>query len=194
MPVERGMALRCLGTMVYVDGKAPEGLTATSRGPKDYLDLAKSPAATETQLRWLAGSPYSFVIEAVARHPATPPDVLERFVPSDAKSWNDQSLLLALAEHPSSSLAVLTAIARQVPRLLHERDAQPGFAAGIALFRRPDTPEALLLEILANPDVTTEFRKVAARETARHERVLDRLRHDPSERVRRAAGRRQADL
>ena len=175
------------------DSEAPGGIAATPRGPKDYLDLANSPSATEEQLRWLAGSPYSFVVEAVARHPATPSDVLERLVPSDARSWNDQSLLLALAEHPASSLAVLTTIARQVPRLLHERDAQPGFDAGIALFRRPELPEELLLEILADPDVTTEFRKVAARETAPHGRVLDRLRHDPSERVRRAAGRRQTD-
>ena len=89
-------------------------------------------------------------------------DALERLVPSEAKSWNDQSLLLALAEHPASSLAVLFSIARQVPQLLHERDAQPGFAAGIALFRRPDIPEELPLDLLDDPDVTTEFRKVAA--------------------------------
>jgi hypothetical protein len=159
-----------------------------SRSPKDYLDLAKSPSATEQQLRTLADSPYSFVVEAVARHPATPGDVLERLLPSRAETWNEQSLLLALAEHPASSGAVLSSIARQVPQLLHERNAQPGFAAGIALFRRPDTPDELLLELLDHPDATTEFRKVAARETA-HERVLDRLRQDRSERVRRAAGR-----
>ena len=147
-----------------------------------------SQSATEEQLRWLAGSGYAFVLEAVARHPATPVDVLERLVPSDAKSWNDQSLLLALAEHPASSVAVLSSIARQVPPLLHERDAHPGFEAGIALFRRPDIPEELLLDLLDEPDVTTEFRKVAARETE-HGRVLDRLRHDRSERDRRAAER-----
>ena len=180
--------------MLPVDNsEAPEGLAATPRGPKDYLDLAKSPSATEEQLRWLAGSPYSFVVEAVARHPTTPRDVLERLVPSAATSWNDQSLLLALAEHPASSPAVLTTIARQVPRLLHERDSQLGFSAGIALFRRPDMTEAVLLEILDDPDVTTEFRKVAARETAQQGLVLDRLRHDPSERVRGTAERRRAD-
>jgi hypothetical protein len=116
-----------------VDNNEPEGIPRGPRGPKDYLDLAKSPTATAQQLRWLAGSPYSFVLDAVAQHPATPVDVLERLVPSDGTTWIDQSLLLALAEHPASSLAVLTSIAQQVPRLLHERDAQPGFAAGIAL-------------------------------------------------------------
>jgi len=70
---------------------------------------------------------------AVARNPATPGDVLEQLVPSNAKSGNDQSLLLALAEHPASSAAVLASIARQLPPLLHERGAHPGFAAGIAL-------------------------------------------------------------
>jgi hypothetical protein len=179
--------------MLPVDSsEAPGGLGAP-RGPKDYLDLAKSPSATEEQLRWLAGSPYSFVVEAVARHPTTPPVVLERLVPSDATSWNDQSLLLALAEHPASSLAVLTAIARQVPRLLHERDSQLAFSAGIALFRRSDMPEGVLLELLDNPDVTTQFRKVAARETAHRGLVLDRLRRDPSQRVRGTAERRRAD-
>jgi hypothetical protein len=104
-----------------------------SRSPEDYLDLAKSDSATEEQPRWLGSSPYSFVLEAVARNPATPGDVLEQLVPSNAKSWNDQSLLLALAEHPASSAAVLASIARQLPPLLHERGAHPGFAAGIAL-------------------------------------------------------------
>jgi hypothetical protein len=174
------------------DSEVPDGL-ATPRGPKDYLALARSPSATAEQLRWLARSPYSFVVEAVARNPATPGDVLEGLVPSDAASWNEQSLLLALAEHPAASLAVLTTIARQVPRLLHERDSQPGFSAGIALFRRSDVPEAVLLELLDDPDVTTEFRKVAARDAAQQGLVLDRLRRDPSERVRRAAERRQAD-
>ena len=112
-------------------------------------------------------------------------------MPSNAKSWNDQSLLFALAEHPASSGRVLAAIARQVPRLLHERDAQPGFAAGIALFRRTDTSDALLLELLEDPDATTEFRKVAARETV-HDRILDQLLQDRSERVRSTAERRHA--
>ena len=99
---------------------------------------------------------------------------------------------LALAEHPVSSVAVLSSIARQVPQLLHARDAHPGFEAGIALFRRTDIPEELLLELLDDTDVTTEFRKVAARESEQG-RVLDRLRHDRSERVRRAAARGDAD-
>ena len=170
----------------------PPGLAPQPRGPKDYLDLAKSPSATEEQLRWLAGSTYSFVVAAVAQHAATPSDVLEQLVPSSAKSWNEQSLLLALAEHPASSSQVLASIARQVPRLLHERDAQPGFAAGIALFRRPDTSDELLLELLEDPDVTTEFRKVAARETV-HDGIREKLLDDRSETVRRTAERRRAD-
>jgi hypothetical protein len=170
----------------------PDGLPARGRSPQDYLDLARSHVATEDQLRQLAGSPYPFVIEAVARNPSTPSDVLERLIRSDASSWNDQSLLLALAEHPASSPTVLTSIVQQVPQLLHERDAQPGFAAGIALFRRPDVPTELLLELLDAPGVTTEFRKVAARETT-HIPVLERLRQDRSERVRRVVERRLAD-
>jgi len=62
----------------------------------------------------------------------------------------------------------------------------------VSLFRRPEASEVLLLELFEGPDVTTEFRKVAARETV-HDRVLHQLRHDRSERVRRTAERRQAD-
>jgi hypothetical protein len=161
--------------------------TVEFHGPRDYLDLAKSPEATPEQLTRLAQSPYPFVIEAVARHHSTPPEVLERLVPSeDRDSWNDTSLLLALAEHHAATPAVLAAVAQRVPDLLHKRDEHHGFAAGIALFRRRDTAEDVLLALLDDPRVPTEFRKVAARETARAS-VLDRLRQDRSERVRRAA-------
>ena len=100
-------------------------------------------------------------------------------------------MLLGLAENPASTVRVFEFVAQQVPQLLHERDCQQGFAAGIALFRRTDVPEELLLRLLDDAFVTTEFRKVAARETTR-EGVLTRLAEDRSERVRRVAARRLA--
>lgn len=160
-------------------------------GPRDYLDLATTAEAAEHDLRWLSASPYTFVVEAVARHPSTPADVLERLVPPDPASSHGQAVLLGLAENPGSTLRVFDFVAQQVPQLLHERDCQQGFAAGIALFRRADVPEEILLRLLDGARVTTEFRKVAARETIR-KAVLARLADDRSERVRRVAVRRLA--
>ncbi len=157
-------------------------------GPRDYLDLAESPTASAEDLRLLADSPYSFVLEAVARHPSTPADVLDRLLARDpADIW----LLHALATHPSASRELLAAIAALVPTILHQRDTHAGFAAGIALFSHPNAPDEALLELLDHPQATTQFRKVAARET-NHPAALERLRRDRSEVVRRAAARRES--
>ena len=157
-------------------------------GPRDYLDLAESPTATAEDLRWLAESPYSFVLEAVARHPSTPVDVLDRLL---ARNPENIWLMHALAKHPAASRDLLSAIATHVPRLLHQRDAHAGFAAGIALYSHPNAPDEALLELLDHPQVTMQFRKVAARET-NHPTALERLRRDRSEVVRRAATRRES--
>jgi hypothetical protein len=156
------------------------------RGPRDYLDLAESSTVTADELRSLAESPYSFVLVAVARHPSTPADVLHRLF---ARAPDDLRLVAALAAHPRARPDLLAAIATAVPPILHERDAQDGFAAGISLFSHPNAPDDALLGLLDHPQVTTQFRKVAARETT-HPAVLERLRHDRSETVRRAAARR----
>jgi hypothetical protein len=156
-------------------------------GPRDYLDLAESPTATAEELRWLAESQYSFVLEAVARHPSTPADALEQIFANEAAVGRDE-ILAELAAHRFASAALLAAIAEQVPSGLHVRDNPSGFGAGIALFSNPNTPDDVLLGLLENPQVTTQFRKVAARET-NHPVALERLRNDRSETVRRAAAR-----
>ena len=153
-------------------------------GPRDYLDLAESPHAAPEELRWRARSPYSFVLEAVARHTSTPADVLEQLLTSDA---GGEGVMLGLAAHPAASTHLLAAIAERVPPLLHERDSQ-GFGVGIALFSNPNASDDALLRLVDDPQVTTQFRKVAARKTNRPA-VLERLRQDRSETVRRAAAR-----
>jgi hypothetical protein len=128
-----------------------EAVTVPSRhfrGPKDYLDLARSPDATPDELRTLAQSEYPFVRLAVAEHPATPTDALDAIVPDTAEAWREQDTLLALARHPAASNRVLTALAALVLALLHERDIQLAFAAGVALYEREDTPGDVLLGLL----------------------------------------------
>lgn len=158
-------------------------------GPRDYLEAAQDPNATADDLRLLARSVYVFVRIAVANHPATPDDVLGDLLPDPVESWNDQELLLALAKHQRTPLVPLTRIAEMLPELLHARDARVSFAAGVALFGRDDVPSQVLVRLLEDSRVTTQFRKVVARETTRQD-IREVLMTDRSEHVRRAAERR----
>lgn len=166
-----------------------DGLERRFHSPRDYLDLARSENVTARQLAELAQQPYAFVRIAVAEHPATPAHVLEQLFPSDLNDWNDQAVLVALATNPSSPSSLISSIAAAVPSALHLRDAQQVFEAGIELFRREDVDLHVLVALLEDPHTTTEFRKVAARETTRSD-VLEVLRLDRSEKVRRALEKR----
>lgn len=181
-----------------------------SRSPKFYLDLARSPTVTAEELRTLAESIYPFVVCAVAQNPRTPGDVLALIARSgdtarseiaansatpvevleslaDDLRWD--SVAIGLANNVASSEAILREVGRYVvARSTGGRDNR-NFEAGIALFRRPDTPYDLLIAMLNSDNATTQFRKVAARETC-HLSVLDQLCNDRSEVVRRAAHRR----
>jgi hypothetical protein len=156
--------------------------------PKEYLDLARSPAATAEQLRALAASPYDFVLEAVAGNRSTPPDVLAALTPERLDGWNDSSRLLALIRNPTTPTVVLEAAPELILPRLHARDDQRAFEAGVALAQRPGTPEDRLVALVEDPRATTEFRKVVARETI-HSALRERLLSDRSDRVRRAAER-----
>ncbi len=158
------------------------------QSPRDYLDLARSEEATQDELRALASSEYDFVLEAVAANPSTPPDVLAGLLPKTVKTWNDGALLLALVRNDRTPREVLEAVPALVLSRLRARDDHNSFEAGVALARRPDTPEEVLAALVSDKRATTEFRKVVARETA-HPELRARLLTDPSERVRSAAGR-----
>jgi hypothetical protein len=160
-------------------------------GPKDYLDLARSDDATEDELRNLAHSTYLFVVLAVAQHPRTPADALAVAVPAEPSSWNDYSLMAAIARHPHTDEPTLRTLRTRLAleKLREERDAQRLFEAGIALFEQPNTPDDVLMDLINDPGATTEFRKVAARETS-HPAIIEHLLQDRSETVRRAAARR----
>jgi len=162
------------------------------RGPKDFLDAARDPAMHTNQLDELADSPYSFVHTAVATHRNASSETLGRLVPSAADSYPQQELLRALASNPNSATVTLARVADLLMgRLNGGRDNHGAFEAGIALFGRTDTPLEILLRLLADETTSTEFRKVAARDSVRPD-VLAVLRQDRSERVRRAADRDSA--
>ncbi len=159
------------------------------QGPKDFLDSARDPATQTNRLDELADSPYSFVRTAVATHPNAGSPTLDRLVPSSAETYADQELLRPLVSNPNSGAATLARVADLlIGRLNGGRDNHVAFEAGIALFCRTDTPLEILFRLLTDETTPTEFRKVAARESARPD-VLAVLKQDRSERVRRAADR-----
>lgn len=157
-------------------------------GPKDYLDLARSPEATSDELWELARSPYEFVVQAVAEHAATPPDVLATIVPTDLTTWNRAAILAGLVRNPNTTVDALADVPELVLSRLHDRDAQRPFEVGVALAERPDTPDELLIATVSDARGTTEFRKVIARQTT-HPSLREYLRSDRSDRVRRAVDR-----
>lgn len=158
-------------------------------GPKDYLDAAKNPDATAEQLHDLAQTRWSFVDLAIASHETATPETLRHLLAkADFNAYSGSELLLAIASNPSAPADVLILVSEHVPELLHKRDRQNAFAAGVALSLRQDTPLDALAELLTHDQVTTEFRKVVARETNRPD-VLTILAADQSERVRNAARR-----
>jgi hypothetical protein len=159
---------------------------ASLHGPKDYLDMARSAEATPEQLRELARSPYDFVIHAVALHPSTPADVLAALVPSDLRMWNDGAILDAIVRNRNTPESALRKIPGLVLSRLWDCNSQIVFGAGVALTKRDDTPEEVLVALVADARATTEYRKVVARETTRPS-LREQLRSDRSEKVRRAA-------
>lgn len=165
-------------------GQVPE--MPRFHGPKDYLDLARSPHATAEQLRELARSPYNFVIEAVAGHPATPADTLASIVPPEPQTGKDNAILLALVRNPNTPVEVLRRVPELVLPQLANRNEHYSFEAAVALAERDDTPDDVLVALVSDPRAFTEFRKVIARQTT-HDMLRERLQSDRSEKVRRAA-------
>jgi len=153
------------------------------------LDAARVPDAAPEQLRALATSEYSFVRAAVARHPATGPDVLAALVPPRLTGAVEADVASALAKNPRSPASALSVIAALVlPQLGEPRAAPWAIGLGIALCCHPATPADAVRALLTSPRAAREFRKVAARESRRAD-ALALLSVDRSEKVRRAAER-----
>ena len=145
-------------------GHAGGVASARFHGPRDYLDAARSPETTPETLTDLATSEYVFVRLAVAENPATPPDALRMLMPTVAEDWNDYEMMRLLALNANAPSDVAEQVAEVLPSILHRCDAQNGFAAGLAIFKRADVEFQVLQRLLDDPRVTTTFRKVVARE------------------------------
>jgi hypothetical protein len=137
-------------------------------------------------MRALASSTYSFVLEAVAGHLATPAEVLTQLVPSEIHTSGDGARLIALIRNPNTPESALRRVPALILPRLSVRDDHYGFVGGVALAKRPDTSEEALVELISDSRATTQFRKVVARQTT-HAGLRQLLESDRSEQVRRAA-------
>jgi hypothetical protein len=109
-------------------------------GPKAQLDAASDPNAPADLLSTLVDSPYVFVLQAVAGNESTLASDLALLGERVSDDWNGDELLRAIAMHGSTPSDVLARVCERVPPLLHERDRQGAFAAGIAACQHPGTP------------------------------------------------------
>ncbi|WP_242442233.1 hypothetical protein [Streptomyces sp. CB02460] len=77
--------------------------------PADWLKLTRA-GADGAVLHPLAHSPYVFVRQALAANPATAPRTLLELTGTRDSPWNDNKLLLLLAQHPHADRTVLRAV------------------------------------------------------------------------------------
>ncbi|MER6442171.1 hypothetical protein ABT275_38440 [Streptomyces sp. NPDC001185] len=101
--------------------------------PADYLALAHAEKDSFV-LQQLAQRPYPFVWQALAANPHTPPEALQELSTSRDSVWNDNKLLLLLAEHPGANPVVLRAVLEAVAAKLEEGERP--YAAVLALAER----------------------------------------------------------
>ncbi|MEU2021947.1 hypothetical protein ABZ565_07260 [Streptomyces sp. NPDC016469] len=107
--------------------------------PADWLEAAR--AGTDgAALHQLARSPYVFVRQALAANPATVPGTLLELTGTRDSPWNDNKLLLLLAEPPRADRAVLRGVLDAVAAMLAEGERP--YAAVLALADRPELTAA----------------------------------------------------
>ncbi|MFJ7630526.1 hypothetical protein ACIQZN_28980 [Streptomyces sp. NPDC097595] len=107
--------------------------------PADQLEEARTETDAAT-LHQLARTPYVFVRQALAANPATEPGTLLALTGTRDSPWNDNKLLLLLAQHPHADRAVLRAVLDAVAARLTEGERPYG--AVLALAARPELTPA----------------------------------------------------
>ncbi|MEV7782199.1 hypothetical protein [Kitasatospora sp. NPDC088351] len=129
----------------------------------DYRRLAER-TANPVVLRELARCGYPFVWHAIAANPATPGDVLAGLADRRHTPWNDNRLLLLLAEHPATVGEALDRVYDAVTRQLAA--GHRPYAAVLALARRPDLPGDRARGLGPLPGASARLRRGITRELA----------------------------
>ena len=143
--------------------------------PADYRDLAKSPDASAGVLLALAGCEYSFVWQAVAANPRTPPDALFRLCAQRSSTWDDNRLLLLVTRHPNADQRVLTEVLGQLRARLAASESRP-YAAVLALADRAEIDPGDVQALALLPGASARLRRGLQRRIA--VRPAQRLNHE----------------
>ncbi|MFB8209223.1 hypothetical protein [Streptomyces sp. NPDC056010] len=131
--------------------------------PADWLERAR--AETDgAALHRLARSPYVFVRQALAANPATEPGTLLSLAGTRDSPWNDNRLLLLLAEHPRADRTVLRAVLDVVAAGLAEGERP--YAAVLALADRPELTPAEVRRLAPLPGASARLRSGLERRLA----------------------------
>jgi hypothetical protein len=167
---------------------------AKYKGPKDRLDAARNVETSADELKILATSQYDFVLTAVAAHPNTTSETLASLIPDNPDDWNTQERAAAIAQHPKSTTETLAKLCeRIIPFLNQGRGNDFAMRAGVNLCCNINTQIETVQSLINDMRVSTQLRKVIARETRRAD-VLQLLTQDRSEVVRKRAFQTIDDL
>ncbi|PBC67422.1 hypothetical protein BX265_8024 [Streptomyces sp. TLI_235] len=123
--------------------------------PADHLAEARA-SDDAAALRRLARCPYPFVWQALAANPRTPPAALLELAAARHSPWNDNALLLLLAEHPGADGAVLHAVLAAVAAKLAEGERP--YAAALALAGRAELDAADVRQLGTLPGASARLR------------------------------------
>ncbi|GAB3848829.1 hypothetical protein ACFPIJ_56000 [Dactylosporangium cerinum] len=113
-----------------------DDLLPAARSPADYLRVLDDLRLDDSGLAVLAGSPYSFVRLAVARHQRAAAPHLRRLLEGEYTDWDSNAVLLLVARHAGADRPVLPAVLDRVTELLRA-GARP-YAAALTLAERPE--------------------------------------------------------
>jgi len=123
--------------------------------PKDYLDAAKNPATTASELGVLAKADYAFVKLAVIAHPNVTPNILSTCAPANLQSAAEKELAAALAKHPKTRRDVLQKLTAQIIKQPFDDHV---FEAALALCCNPNAHYQNIHDIVWSPQANSKFR------------------------------------
>ncbi|WP_344628047.1 hypothetical protein [Kitasatospora arboriphila] len=131
--------------------------------PADYLHLAHA-SNDGAVLHGLVRCDHSFVWQALAANPHTPPAALRELAAARHSTWNDNRLLLLLAGHPAADRAVLRAVLDATAAKLTEGERP--YAAVLALAGRTELDVAEVRRLGTLPGASGRLRSLLRRRLA----------------------------
>jgi hypothetical protein len=159
--------------------------------PREYLEEARSFDTSSARLNVLAKTQWEFVRAAVAANPNTSVQTLVGLLPTGMNAI-DQPIAVEIARRPDAPPELLRQLATRFGQIVNLAGRSMNSELGLALISNPGTPMDVIEALLDPKRSTAHFRLVLARKTPRGD-VLERLKKDVGENVRRVAEKRVAE-